>query len=174
MPTLSPQYPGPFKARATNSTDSAFPSRVAQTASPLLNDGAFSVENYPIWLSLVPFGVGANNTTFDVRVIGWRKYGNTADVGGTLWMPRTLLQFSVTLSAAVGVAGTEVDETQRFADTLSDPVTGMGTIGVNCQPTSPANDTEGHYLFDRQGHPVLEILFDMTGATSGNCLVEMI
>jgi hypothetical protein len=49
----------------------------------------------------------------------------------------------------------------------------MGAVGVNCQPSSPANNTPGHYLLDTRGCPKVEVLFDMTtgNPTNANCLV---
>lgn len=171
MPTLTGYTSGEVSARVTNSTDATFPSRIPTTTAPTSNDGVVSLPRDPTWVSLIPYGVGATNTTFDVRVIGWRKYGAINSTTGTLYTPRILLQFTATLGTAAGVAGSNVDETNLFADTLSDPVTGMGAIGVNCQPTSPANDTVAHYYMDAQGCQFIEVLFDMTGASSGNCLV---
>lgn len=150
------------KARTTSATDSSFPSRVATTTEPA-DDGVVSLaavtNDVSTWVKVVPFASGSDGDTFDVRVIGWTRIS-------TLWVPTILLQFTATLSAAVGVAGAAVLDTERFADTVSDPATGMGGAGVNCQPTSPANDTPAHYLFDSRGCPKLEFLFDRTGGSA--------
>jgi len=160
----------PYKvARATDSADTSFPSRVPTVTEPS-GDGVVDIQGSGVastWLMLVPFGTDANNETFDVRVVGWRNVG-------TLWIPTILLQFSATLGNVVGVAGTDVLATHFLADTVSDPVAGMGSVGVNCQPSSPANDTPAHYLFDTRGCPKVEILFDLTGAAAANCLVAKV
>jgi hypothetical protein len=152
-------------ARATNSTDASFASKVPTVTEPA-GAGVLALAKRslaPTWLMLVPFGV-TNNQTFDLRVVGWRHLGS-------LWLPTILLQFSVTLGNVNGVAGSVPADTDFVADTVSDPATGMGAKGVDCQPTSPANDTPASYMMDTRGCEKVEILFDMTGATSGNCLV---
>lgn len=169
--TLNSYLDGLQSARATNSTDGSFPSRVPTTTAPTSNDGVVTLPNDSTWLTLVPYGTDTADQTFDVRVIGWRKYGNANDTSGTLYVPMILLQFTATLGTATGVASSNVTNTNLFADTLSNPVAGMGTIGVNCQPTSPANNTVAHYVVDATGCQYVEICFDMGTAASGNCLV---
>jgi hypothetical protein len=156
------------KVRATNATDTSFASRVATTTTPA-DDGVVSIADVgstaPTWVCLVPYGSGGDGDTFDVRVVGWRKVS-------TLWVPTILLQFTATMSTAVGVASAAVTNSERFADTVGDPATGMGSVGVNCQPTSPANNTPAHYLVDTRGCAKFEVLFDATaaGTTGMNCL----
>jgi len=160
------------KARVTNSTANSFAARVSTTTVPA-DDGVVDIRaggsTTPTWLMLVPYGVATSNDTFDVRVIGWRKVS-------TLWVPTILVQFSAIIGAATGVAGAAVLDTELFADTLSDPPAGMGSVGVNCQPSSPANDTVAHYLVDTRGCEKIEILFDRTGTppTSVNCLLAQL
>lgn len=152
------------KAHATNSTATSFTAPAATNTKP---SGAGVIDFAgapPAWLVVVPFGAGADNTTFDLRVVGWSLVGTT-------WVPRILCQFSCTLCAAVGVASGDVTASERFADTLSDPATNLGAKGVTCQPYSPQNDTPGQYLVDACGCTVFRIDVDLTGATSGNALV---
>lgn len=171
MRTIPSSFAGHYrKARATNATDSSFASRVATTTTPT-NDGVVTLaadagRTAPTWLMIVPYGTGDADDAFDVRVVGWRMVG-------TLWVPTTLLEFTATLGTAVGVAGADVAATEKWADTVSDPATGKGSAGVDCQPTSPADNTVAHYLVDTRGCPKVEFLFDMTtGApTDANCLV---
>lgn len=157
----APGYPLQ-KARTTNSTDSAFTAPVATTTMPTGGGVVDMRRDPPTWVRVVPFGVGADNTTFDVRVLAW-----TEDLG--FWLPTIIAQFSCTLSAFVGVAGATVDETHRFADTLSTPAT---NLGPECVTFSPQNDTPGWYLIHAAGAQLIEVQFDMTGATSGNALVN--
>ncbi len=163
------------KARATDATDTSFASKVPTTTEPT-SDGVVELAKTslaPTWLMLIPYATAGDNDTADVRVIGWRRVTASAV---TLWVPTILLQFSATFSTAVGVAGSPVLATQRFADTLSDPATGMGAIGVNCQPSSPANNTPGHYLFDARGCQKVEVLLDATaaGTTGMNALIAQV
>jgi hypothetical protein len=159
------------RVRATNSTATSFTAPTATTTEPTA-DGVVSVPGRtggrrvgPSNVLLMPFGTGSDNTTFDVRVIGWRL------AGGSLWVPKILCQFTATLSAFVGVSGSDqVSNSERVADTVSDPVTGTGVVGTTCQPGSPANDTPADYLVDARGVQKLEVQFDLTGATAANCL----
>lgn len=172
--TISAQAPGWFKARATNSTDGSFPSRVPTVTAPTSNDGTITIQSYPVWLAIVPYGTGSATNTFNVRVIGWRQYGSTGSTAGVLWVPTPLLEFAVTLGTTTGVAATEVLNTELFATTLGDPTTGIGNLGVNCQQITPGDNSISHYMFDTHGSSVIEVLFDMVTATSGNALVTMI
>lgn len=153
------------RVRTTNATDSSFPSRISTITTPA-SDGvignASGVGQVPNNLSLIFFGAGSDNDTFSARVIGWAK-------GNTLWLPTILTQLDCTLSTAVGVAGTDVLDTERFADTIA-IASGFGSDGVNVRPLSPANNTIAHVVVDLEGHALWEVTFDMTGATSGNAL----
>lgn len=160
MRTIPSSFGGGLaKALAANATDTSFASRVPTTTEPT-GDGVVGLRSHPdqvvpTWLLLVPYGTGDANDAFDVRVVGWRRVG-------TLWVPTTLLEFTATLGTAVGVAGADVADTEKFADTVSDPATGKGSVGVDCQPTSPADNTVAHYLVDTRGCPKVEFLFDAT------------
>ncbi|MGL4553972.1 MAG: hypothetical protein ACRC33_22660 [Gemmataceae bacterium] len=165
MQTLATRTNSLTKLRSSNATDSAFPSRPATVTEPasagvinLAGEGGIVSNN----LLLIPFGAGSDNTTFDMQVIGWRKLGTSG-----LWVPTILGQFSCTLSAAVGVDGYEVDDTERLADTVT---SGIGNTNVDQIVTSPANDTPASILIDVKGCRKVEVVFDMTGATSGNAL----
>lgn len=156
-----------YKAKATNATDTSFASKVPTTTEPT-NDGVVDLAGQgeaPTWLMLIPYGTGDADDAFDMRLLGWRKVA-------TLWVPTILLQFTATLGTAVGVAGAAVVATEMFADTVSDPATGMGSVGANCQPSSPANNTVAHYLVDTRGCPKVEFCFDATtgNPTGMNCL----
>lgn len=153
------------KIRNTNSTDSSFPSRIPTVTEPtgsgvmrLNRVKGFSANN----LKVIPYGAGSDNTTFDMRVIGWEE------VNG-LYVPAILAQVSVTLCGAVGVSGQAVTDSERFADTLSVTV---GNSGVDVSVISPGADVSGHFVVDLKGCAIVEITFDMTGATSGNALVK--
>src|SRR4051794_13866756 len=102
------------RALTTSSTDSSYASRVATVTTPA-DDGVLTppliAGKTPQSALLVFFGAGADNATLTARIIGWRKIG-------TLWVPIDLAEVALTLSTAVGVAGTDAVATDRFADTL--------------------------------------------------------
>ena len=159
------------RARVANSTNSGgFPALAPTTTKPLVDSatGATGVvdlgNNPPRLVKLIPFGVGANNTTFDVRLTAWHNAAG-------LWVPTVLLQFTATLSAAVGVAGATVLDTERFADTLGDPTTNFGVKGTDCWQHSPQNDTPGFYLADAAGGVLYQVDTNLGTATSGNALI---
>lgn len=160
-------------ALATNATDNSFPSRIPTTTEPT-GDGVLSVPNpgqvSPTNAMIVPFGVGSDNHTFDLRVIGWRKV--TGSGLTSLWVPVVLGQFACTLSTAVGVANTPVSASNRFADTISRT---LGIENVADQVVSPAgaslDNLVGHILMDVKGFSKIELNFDVGTAASGNALV---
>lgn len=152
------------RAATTNLTTTSF-SALAATATKPTADGVVDLTAAPpAWLKLVPFGAGSDNTTFDARLWGW-------SLVSSLWVPTILVQFSATLSAAVGVSGGDVTDTDRFADTVGDPTANFGEAGVTCQPYSPQNDTPGSMILDACGCTLFQLQIDLTGATSGNALI---
>lgn len=150
------------KARTANATDSSFAAKNPTSTAPS-GTGVVEVSRTgvgPADLLLVFFGEGADNTTFDVRVIGWSPVGS-------LWVPTLIAQMSCTLSAVVGVAGYDVTASERFADTIS---LGNGIAVV----TNPASDAmPATALVDVAGYRKAEVVFDMTGATNGNALCRL-
>lgn len=154
------------KALATNSTDASFPTCAATITAPALaitlgtsGPGGHSV---PSTMCVVPYGVGADNTTFKIRVIGWRLMSS-------LYVPTILAQYTCTNSTSVGVAGQSVVATERFVDTLTaDAMNPSGGV----EAVSTANNTPAHFIFDTKGCPLIEFAFDMnSSATSANALV---
>jgi len=157
------------KARSSNSDDASFPSRVATTTEPT-SDGVVDLTNgsvhrpAPQWLYLVPYGVGDADDVFDMVVLGWRRVD-------TLWVPTRLLKVTCTLSAAVGVSGAAVADTERFCDTVASAAVGVSNVTYTLH--SPADDTIAHVRVSPEGCERVEVLFDMTtgSPTSANCLV---
>ena len=112
------------KAWATNADTSAFASRIPTTTEPS-NDGVVSLRAsdagvvVPARVLLLPYGLGADNDAFSMRVIGWRRIGSGVSPANVLWIPIILGEFACTISAAVGVVGSPVLNTERFADTIT-------------------------------------------------------
>lgn len=159
---------------STNATDTSFPSRIPTTTAPnttnnpglvILGDQIDMPGGRPVssHVRMCFFGVGNDDTTFDVRVIGWGK------TDGGLYVPSPLYGFSCTLGTAIGIAGNAISASTRFADTVT-LTTNFGTTGVDVIPTSPASNLIATVLMDCKGFSLLEVTFDMTGATSGNAL----
>lgn len=159
------------RARATNDTASSFASRIPTVTEPT---GTGVLNTSGADLLIVPFGVGSDNQTGSVRVIGWRAI-DTKDQqntqGRTLWIPVILAEVVATLSAAVGIAGAIIDETNRFADTLT-LTTGNDDVSVDF--TSPTGDVIAHIVVKGKGFEKVEVTHKVTTATSLNSLVAML
>lgn len=155
------------KVRATSSTDSSFPSKIPTTTAPsgagVVGDPI--VQGAPEWLQVVPFGEGADNSTFDLRVIGWKPTANN------LWVPLILAQAACTLSAAVGVSGADVTDGQRFADTIT--LTQV-QANVDSKLSSPTGDLIASFQVETRGSVLIEIIFDLGSATGANALVSWV
>ena len=156
------------RVRATSSADATFPSKVPTATAPS-GDGVVSDPVAgglaPEWLQVVPFGDGADNATYDLRVIGWKP----TPLG--LWVPTILAQAACTLSTAVGVNGYEVTASQRFVDTIT--LTQV-QANVDSKLSSPVNDTPGSFQVQTRGSVLVEVIFDMGTATGGNALVSWV
>lgn len=164
-----------YKALAANSNDSSFPARIAtvttpsglssNTFNPGVSDETFvtGVRNSVVF----PYGVGNDDTTFSLRIIGWSQ------TSGGLWIPTILCEVTCILCTSVGVAGQDVVATERFCDTIA-LVTNLGNANVSVEIISPQNNTPGHIMLDTKGCNYLDFIFDMTGATSGNALVGLL
>lgn len=179
------------RVRQTNATDNGFPTRVPRTTRPsgvgdnaaqatasavidrsqLLDD--FLGQNV---LRLAFFGAGSNNNTFSARVIAWDNVDEQASQNdeADIWVPTVLCELAVTLSSTpVGLAGTVLNASQLFADTIA--LTGTtANDDVSIDIVSPANDTIAHVCLDMKGAQLIEVTFTTGGsATSCNALWKM-
>lgn len=160
-----------FKAKATNATDTSFPSRIPTNTEPV-DDGVVTF-GWPGAMTsnsclVIPYGTGDDNDVFAMRVIGWRVIGNNPRT--RLWVPYLLAELTCTMGTAVGVAGMEVVATERFCDTLA-IVT--GNSNVTTEIVSPTGNIIAHAMIDVKGSHKVEFTFDMTTGdpTGANCLV---
>lgn len=178
--SLTKNYPW-RKALAANASTSSFAAKVATLTEPS-GDGVASLTTVPggevpCHVLLLPYGLGADDDAFSLRLVGWRRIGS-GPYPGVLWVPTTLAELSCTISTSVGVAAAPVINTERFADTI--------TIVANMEPTttadttrmgtftifSPANNTPAWAMIPTQGVEKLEFLFDQTTNTpTMNCLI---
>lgn len=151
------------KLLSTNDSSTSFASRIITATKPSTNiierEGVIT-ENL---IELVFFGAGSDDQTFDARLIGWNRTNGSAAV----WIPTPIAQLSCTLCTAVGVAGGDVVASDRFVDTITgaswNPSGGVEIV-------SPTGNIIAHVLVDMKGSELLQVDWDMTGATSGNCL----
>jgi len=156
------------RVRATSSADATFASRAPTATAPsgagVLHDPIVG-QGTPEWVQIVPFGDGADNSTFDLRVIGWKP----TELG--LWVPTILAQAACTLSAAVGANGFEVTASQRFADTIA--LTQV-LANVDSKVSSPTGDLVGSFQVQTRGCVLVEVIFDLGTATGANALVSWV
>jgi hypothetical protein len=164
------------RAVFTNSTASAFTAPVVRGAVPdadvhengtdATGRAGAAAQNS---IKLIPFGTGDDNTTFDMRVIGWWRHGHRESK--QLWIPEILAELTATLSTSVGLAGRAVAETERFADTIAVAAAyGAPFVAVK----SPANNTPGSVMIDLLGCQLFSFDFDLTGATAANALFTLL
>lgn len=149
---------------ATNATDSSFPSRVPTATEPsgagVLDLSFPNSTAVPNHLLLLPYAIGADDVTFNMRVLGWALVSD-------LYVPTILAEVACTACTVTGVAAKTVLDTERFCDTLT---LTYGNAGISAEVVSPGNNIVGHLLLDLKGHSTVEVIFDATGATSMNAL----
>jgi hypothetical protein len=164
---------GPFKkALAANATGGfGVVACLPGNGNPGFPDGTFPVSNGDGGgpganaLAVMPYATGADDATFDVRVVGWRLVGT--DPATAVWVWRVLAEVACVAGAAVGLAGRSPSATERFADTLT-KTTGSDTdLSIN----SPANDTPGGFTVDLMGAERYTLDFNLGSATGANALV---
>lgn len=169
------------RARLTNSSSSAFPTLSA--AVEILNDSSFVDPNtaagrvikklstvpggaVPDSLEITPFGTGAANDTFSIRVIGYRRISKPLADGRVAYAKSVLAVLACTLGAATGLAGSEVDASQLFVDTIA--ITNEGTYTADATRAgsirlfSPANDTVARAIVPLDAVDAFELEFDQT------------
>jgi hypothetical protein len=177
-------------ALATNYSTSSYPAIVSTLTTPEPNyaspngvvdlsfnnniQGNFSQNSVVV----VPFGVGSNTNTFNVRVVGWKRVPspNVSGPGSPnfdLWVPLDLVEMICTIATAQpGVAGTLVPATNFFCTTIV-VVTGSTLVGEAPSENivSPGNGQIAHFLVQLKGCQKLQFFFTTGGsATSCNCL----
>jgi len=154
------------------STATSFTARIATVTKPVLSTTAFVFPNDGNLGFMQFYGAGADNTTFDVKVIGWTEclFGGSV---ASMWFPKTQWHGACTLSALTGVSGhAKFTDTYRLADTIVEEATTTTDIVGTTTVISPAADVDpGIVVFDKFGASLIEVQFDMTGATSGGVLI---
>ena len=156
------------KAKSSNSAAVSFTAKEPTTTEPT-GDGVIDVfsralglaheTKMPKFLNVIPFGDGANDTTFDMRVWAWSK---TVQLDDVVWIPQLLVQLNVTLG---DIDAAVIAASNLLADTIA-----IAAGDADAALISPANDTTASILVHLRGAEKVEFDFDMTGATSGNAL----
>lgn len=174
------------RALSTNSSASSFTAHAATITEPT-GDGVLAMGGaaggpfggtIPERAILYPIGLGADNDAFTMRVLGWRRIrGTTTDI--TLWVPSLMGEFTCTMCAAVGVAGSPVLNTERFIDTVSivnEPtITAATTRQGTVEMVAPGSDLIGFLCLYLYGVEKLQFTFkQVTNSPTMNCLVGFI
>lgn len=166
------------RAAATNLDDDDFPVLATTATEPTGNGviawaGAFSMptgsgkndqsspaNQSPNWLMIVPFGDGAEDATFSLRLSGWDRIG-------TMWVPVTICELACTLGASTGVDGADVSASELFADTIAE------TVGAaSLQVISPTADQIGIVVVDALAFRKLQLTAALGTATGANALIK--
>lgn len=138
-------------------------------------DGTNRGEYSQNFLKIIPYGVGADDTTFSMRVYGWTRFYDPV-TALQIWIPINLVELACTISTVPGVAGTPIDATHFFVDLIT--VTTGSTLGGEAPSESiisPANNTIGTVMIDLRGSQKYSIQFSTgSSATSCNALLGLL
>lgn len=183
-------------ARSVNATGS-FPSRIPTLTEPVKDVGTATGQS-AIKLSngsggLVPgkavicfFGVGATNTTFDARVILWKKLPGSTQINA-VWIPIIMAGVSLVLNDGTGpgpsgaptpLAGASFADTVTLTSGTGEPFytnTSADTTTVNgtVKRYSPANELIAWIEVKFEDGDWLELTFNIGTATSANALISL-
>lgn len=152
------------KALATDSVAVGYTAPTVLDAQPGA-DGVHAIAQGD--LELIVVGLGADNDTFGVRVLGYKKYTNAA--GLVDWVPEVLADLTGLLSTFLGRAnGAVFGSTYRYADAYT-LVSGIAVL-----PPVPAN-TPAKIVVPGRGFELLKVEAIITGTTTGvNALLKRV
>lgn len=156
----------------SNST-SSIPSDPAPTTTAPSGDGVFEMTRLDSTVanngSLVIFGAGTAGNTGEVRVFLWHRVSGPGS-SPPLYFPTQLLDLTVTLGGAVGVASENVLNTDKFCNTIT---ASTNTTTASKDISSPAT-TNGIAKadFDLFGASHVQVLVGVTTMTSINALFK--
>lgn len=159
------------KVLSTDATGAAFTAKTLTLTEPT-GSGVLDISGVPsgytpCWLVLLPYGQGADNDTFEMRVIGWHRIP-TAVQGVIQWLPQPLHQLTCTMSALVGTAGGLIVAAERMCDTIVEHTTlkadartldSAAVFYGQSQYRSPANDLAASVKVQLDGVEKVEVLF---------------
>ena len=129
-------------------------------------------------LHLVFFGQGATGT-FDAQIIYWNKLpglftqtqlrGVPSIAPADIWIPEIVYNISGTLGSVTGVAGSFIDNTHLFADTLA--VT-SDTVNVSAAEILSPSGGIASLTLDMSGPQIIEVAFNCDSATAMNAIYK--
>lgn len=165
---------------AANATATSFQSRIPTTTEPTVGDSSTSgtvgggiirvgggEKFVPNNLLIVPFGTGSDTNTFKMRLLGWKA--TKGGLATRLWVPIPLVEYTCTVTTAVGIAAKYLVATDRFCDTLS--LASGYNANVSTELITPTGDIIASLVVDVKGFDLLEFQFDRnSSATSCNAL----
>ena len=152
MPSIVKEF---VKALAANSTDAAYDAYIPTSTEPEGSD-VHEVLAEDDTLEVTPYGVGADNDTFSLIVVGWRKFED-------LWIPKDICEVNCTLGNKGGEAGSAIDDTHKFCDLITD------VEGTVVAPTVPQNGIAG-FLVSIASFEKYQLVPKKGSATSVNAL----
>jgi hypothetical protein len=174
------------KARSVNQTSSSYVAKAPMATAPLDDaasaTGQASIDmvgasgNTANGVMILPYGVGADNTTFSFRVLGWKLFGPVNDPDTLIWVgPIMLGEFDCIIdSDLVGLAGRRIVATECFCDIIALNGT-SGNANVSHEIVSPADGLNmAHVILDTKGCDRIELSFKKGTATSCNALVSQL
>jgi hypothetical protein len=159
---------------AANANSSAFTAKAATITEPsgtaVVNVGKLG-QLVPARVMMWPIGLGSDNDVSSMRLWGWHRV--VQDTMLDLWQPSIIGEWVCTFSTAVGVAGSAVLNTERYADTIApvallqaDQKIAAGTsLSSLYEIFTPANNTPGWIIAPIYGVEKLEWDFDQTTGT---------
>lgn len=165
------------RAFAENSTNSGGFTAKLKTKTRPSGNGVFDLtENgagmAPCAVYVLPFGTDGDGETFALRLIGWVRSGDA-------WYEVPLAEFTCTLGTGVGLDGENVEDTDRFADTIAtvatvgEPTTNANTTDDGTVITmSPADNRSSWARVDLHGVELLEVQVNLGTGASGNALLR--
>lgn len=174
---ITPTSPWLGPAFSTNTTAAAFATIEPTLTLPATSsaNGAAILPASNARLRLCFFGEGADNTTFDIKVVGWSRVSvegasvdPPANPDKTIeWIPSALAVFTVTLGALTGAAGGVLGgATHRISDLITPGSYTTDSVKI----TSPGDGLAATVEMENLGFQKFGVYFDMTGATNGNVL----
>lgn len=161
------------RALSTNSTDTAFATKVPTTTKPVnagvwdlhSTDLGFALLTQPVpqYIFMQPYGGNSNDETFDFQLWAWNVVQDSSASVDGLWVPHLLYRGQVVLG---NIAATDLGANMLLADTIT-TVVGDADVAL----LSPTGEQAAHVMVHIRGSQLIEFDFDLTGtADAANIL----
>ena len=165
------------KAASSNITATSFAtSRAYSTSAPATDSSGIAVACSANFAEITFFGAGSDGQTFDARITRVKKLQSST---ATNYIGLCAKTVSCTMSATTGVSGGVLTASDRLVDIITESTgsTEAGFVSIVPATAVAAKDATGEngiaqLVVDCRGADYLWIDFDMTGATSGNCIIS--